>query len=83
MKLHKYKFKAVKLETDEDKMIKKLQEHRDATKLVVEIAKLNDIKVIPTVDNDPRGDFKYPKDRKHDLVKALDKYIGRYKYTKE
>lgn len=69
--------------TDEDKMIKKLAEHRDAIKLVVEIAKLHNIKVNPTTDNDPRGDFEYPRDKKYDLINALDKYIGKYKYTKE
>jgi len=71
------------LSTDEDKMIKKLEEHRDATKLVVEIAKLHNITVTPSVGNDSRGDFEYPKDKKEDLIKALDKYIGKYKYTKE
>lgn len=68
--------------TDEDKMIKKLEEHRDATKFVVEIAKLHDITVTPSVDGDPRGDFEYPKDKKEELIRALDKYIGKYKYTK-
>ena len=68
--------------TDEDKMIKKLEEHRDATKLVVEIAKLHGITVTPSINNDPRGDFEYPQDKKDDLINALDKYIGKYKYTK-
>ncbi|MBW9398343.1 hypothetical protein FHC51_00550 [Leclercia sp. EC_58] len=68
--------------TDEDKMIKKLEEHRDATKLVVEIARLHDIIVIPSVNNDPRGDFEYPSNKKEELIKALDKYIGKYKYIK-
>lgn len=71
------------LTTDEDKMIKKLEEHRDATKLIVEIAQLHGIKVTPSVNNDPRGDFEYPQDRKDALIKALDKYIGKYKYTKD
>jgi hypothetical protein len=73
----------VNLTTDEDKMIKKLEEHRDATKLVVEIARLHDITVTPSINNDPRGDFEYPQDRKDELIKALDKYIGKYKYIKD
>lgn len=68
--------------TDEDKMIKKLEEHRDTTKLVVEIAKLHGITVTPSINNDPRGDFEYPQDRKDELINALDRYIGKYKYTK-
>jgi len=71
------------LTTDEDKMIKKLEEHRDTIKLVVEIAKLHDIKVNPTSGNDSRGDFEYSGDKKSELISALDKYIGKYKYTKE
>lgn len=69
--------------TDEDKMIKKLEEHRDATKLVVEIAKLHDIEITPSINNDPRGDFEYPQNKKYELINALDKYIGKYKYTKD
>lgn len=71
------------MSTDEDKMIKKLEEHRDTIKLVVEIARLNDIEITPSVNNDSRGDFEYPLDKKEELIKALDKYIGKYKYTKE
>ncbi|EJI1281177.1 hypothetical protein ACT21L_004500 [Vibrio vulnificus] len=69
--------------TDEDKMIKKLEEHRDAIKLVVEIGKLHDIEVTPTVNDDPRGDFKYPVEKREQLINALDKYLGKYKYVKE
>ncbi|WP_279505897.1 hypothetical protein [Aeromonas veronii] len=69
--------------TDEDKMIKKLEEHRDTIKLVVEIARLHDIPVTPSINNDCRGDFEYPLDRKKDLISALDKYLGKYKYTKD
>ena len=69
--------------TDEDRMIKKLEEHRDVTKLVVEIAKLHGITVTPSKNNDPRGDFEYPQDRKNELINALDKYIGKYKYTRD
>lgn len=71
------------MSTDEDKMIKKLEEHRDATKLVVEIARLYDILVTPTVNGDPRGDFEYPYDKKDKLISALDKYIGKYKHIQE
>lgn len=68
---------------DEDKMIKKLEEHRDTIKLIVEIGKLNDIDVIPTEGNDSRGDFIYPKEKEGELVKEIDKYLGKYKYKKE
>lgn len=71
------------MSTDEDKMIKKLEEHRDATKLVVEIARLHDILVIPTVNDDPRGDFEYPYDKKDKLISALDMYLGKYKYIQD
>lgn len=64
-------------------MIKKLEEHRDATKLVVEIARLHDILVTPTINGDPRGDFEYPYDEKDKLISALDKYIGKYKHIQE
>ncbi|RGE39038.1 hypothetical protein DZC30_22420 [Comamonas testosteroni] len=64
-------------------MIKKLEEHRDTIKLVVEIAKLYEIPVTPSVNNDCRGDFEYPQDRKIELISALDKYLGKYKYTKD
>ena len=66
--------------TDEDKMIKKLEEHRDTIKMVVEIGKLNGIQVKPTINNNSNGDFIYPKDKEEELLKALDKYIGKYKH---
>ena len=68
---------------DEDKMIKKLEEHRDTIKMVEEIGKLNGIDIEPTTGNDSNGDFIYPKDKEEDLIKALDKYIGKYKYIKK
>jgi len=68
---------------DEDKMIKKLEEHRDTIKMVEEIGKLNNIDIEPTRDNNSSGDFIYPKDKEKDLIKALDKYIGKYKYIKK
>lgn len=63
-------------------MIKKLEEHRDAIRLVVEIGELNGIKVTPSIDNDPRGDFIYPRDKKPELIAALDAYLGKYKHKK-
>jgi len=68
---------------DEDKMIKKLEEHRDTIKMVEEIGKLNGIDIEPTTCNDSNGDFIYPKDKEENLIKALDKYIGKYKYIKK
>jgi len=70
------------MSTDEDKMIKKLEEHRDTIKCVVEIAELNDIEVTPTKGNESKGDFSYNKKDKKNLIKALDVYLGKYKYTK-
>lgn len=69
--------------TDEDKMIKKLEEHRDTIKLVEEIGKLHDINVKATQGNNSNGDFIYPKDKEEELIEALDKYIGKYKHIKE
>ncbi|MDH1576537.1 hypothetical protein [Pseudomonas sp. GD03746] len=71
------------MSTDEDKMIKKLEEHRDAIKLVVEIGQLHGISVTPSVNNDPRGDFIYPADKKSELIAALDLYLGQYKHSGE
>lgn len=68
--------------TDEDKMIKKLEEHRDTKKLVVEIGMLNDIDVVETEGNDPKGDFFYPLDKEDELIKAIDEYLGHHKYVK-
>lgn len=68
---------------DEDKMIKKLEEHRDAIKLVVEIGVLKGIDVIPTEGNDPKGDFIYPLDREEELIKAIDEHLGHRKYIKK
>ena len=69
--------------SDEDKMIKKLEEHRDAKKLVVEIGALNGIRVIETEGNDPNGDFYYPLDKQEELINAIDEYLGHRKYMKK
>jgi hypothetical protein len=71
------------MSTDEDKMIKKLEEHRDVTKLIVEIGELYGINVTPTVNNNPNGDFQYKKDDEQELKNAIDKYLGNYKYRKD
>ena len=42
---------------DEDRMIAKLEEHRDMKLMVKEIGELYGIEVTSTVDNDPNGDF--------------------------
>lgn len=68
---------------DEDKMIKKLEEHRDAIKLVVEIGELKGINVMPTEGNDSKGDFKYPIERETELIEAIDEYLGHRKYRKK
>lgn len=67
---------------DEDKQIKKLEEHRDAKKLIVEIGKLHGIEVIATEGNDSNGDFTYPLEKEDDLITAIDKYLGHRKYRR-
>lgn len=69
--------------SDEDKMIKKLEEHRDAKKLVVEIGALKGIEVIETEGNDPKGDFVYPLEMEAELIEAIDEYLGHRKYKKK
>lgn len=69
--------------SDEDKMIKKLQEHRDLKKMIVEIGKICGIPVTETEGNDSRGDFSYPSEKKEELIKAIDEYIGHHKYIKK
>ena len=61
---------------DEDKMIKKLEEHRDLKLLIIEIAEANGITVTATENNDSSGDFVYNADKQDLLIQALDKYIG-------
>lgn len=68
---------------DEDKMIKKLEEHRDAIKLVVEVGALKGINVIPTEGNNPKGDFLYPVEKQNELIEAIDEYLGHRKYIKK
>ena len=61
---------------DKDKMIKKLEEHRDLKLLIIEIAEANGITVTATENNDSSGDFVYNADEQDLLIQALDKYIG-------
>lgn len=61
---------------DEDKMIKKLEEHRDLKLLIIEIAEANGITITATENNDSSGDFVYNADEQDLLIQALDKYIG-------
>ena len=61
---------------DEDKMIKKLEEHRDLKLLIIEISEANGITVTATENNDSSGDFVYNTDEQYMLIQALDKYIG-------
>ena len=61
---------------DEDKLIKKLEEHRDLKLLIIEIAEENGITVTATENNDSSGDFVYNADEQDLLIQALDKYIG-------
>lgn len=69
--------------TDEDKMIQKLEQHRDIIRLVEEIGALNGIEVIPTEGNNPKGDFIYPLEKQNELIGAIDEYLGHCKYIKK
>lgn len=69
--------------SDEDRMIKKLKEHRDTKKLIVEIGMLYGIDVVETKGNDSRGDFYYSEKDHEKLVNALDQYLGHHKYVKK
>lgn len=82
MRLLTSKLKEIKVSTDEDKMIKKLEEHRDTISLIVEIAELHDIEVTRTVNNDANGDFKYKKSDEEKLINAIDEHLLKYKYRK-
>ena len=68
--------------SDEDKMIKKLKEHRNAKNMVIEIGRANGIKVTATEGNDTKGDFYYDSEDNDKLVKCLDQYLSDYKYVK-
>lgn len=69
--------------SDEDKMIKKLEEHKNAKKMIVEIGAANGIKVIETENNNPNGDFMYEEKDHKKLVQAIDEYLHEYKYEKD
>ena len=69
--------------SDEDKMIKKLVEHRNAKNMVIEIGQANNINVTATDGNDPKGDFCYDSADHDKLVKCLDEYLLDYKYVRE
>lgn len=69
--------------SDEDKMIKKLKEHRDTKNMVIEIGRANGIIVTSTDNNDPKGDFYYDSEDHDRLVECLDEYLLEYKYVKE
>lgn len=71
----------IKME-DEDRMIKKLKEHRDMKLMVREIGELSGIDVRSTVDNDSRGDFCYPKDEEDNLICALDRFLFKCKHRR-
>ncbi len=64
---------------DEDRQIKKLEEHRDLKKLFLEIGQLNGIEVKPTTNNDKDGDFVYPSDQHETYIEGLDVYLAHKK----
>lgn len=68
---------------DEDKMIKKLKEHRNLVMLVEEIAELKGITVKATKGNDPNGDFIYEADKQKELIEILDVHLDDYKVKDE
>lgn len=66
-------------QTDEDKMIKKLEEHRDAISLIIEIGELYDIPVERTFSNNSNGDFTFNIRDKNNLIEVIDKYLNKNK----
>ena len=64
---------------DEDKMIQKLEEHRDLTILAEKIGELEGIKVTPTKGNSSNGDFKYKEEDEEKLIEAFDKHLASHK----
>lgn len=68
---------------DEDKMIEKLEQHRDTKRMVIEIGKLNGITVEPTVNNNGNGDFVYDEKDHEKLIEAIDEFLLDYKYKGE
>lgn len=69
--------------SDEDKMIKKLEEHRDTIELFIEIGKIHGIDVRATTGNDSRGDFMYPLEKEAEYIKGIDEYLLHKKYRME
>ena len=67
---------------DEDRMIAKLEEHREIKLMVKEIGELYGIEVTSTVDNDPNGDFLYPEEQERQLIDALDRFLGHRKHRR-
>lgn len=64
---------------DEDKKIRKLEEHKQTKLLVKDIADLIGVTVQSTENDDSNGDFVYEKKDAVTLIKGLDKYLGKYK----
>lgn len=64
-----------KIMTDEDKMIEKLEAHRDICGLITSIGQLVDIDVQRTTGNDSNGDIVYPKDDEKRLINKIDKIL--------
>lgn len=68
--------------SDESKMIRKLQEHLNVKILIKQIGKKKGIEITETEGNDPRGDFRYPKDKEEELIEGVDEYLLEYKHIK-
>lgn len=60
---------------DEDKAIKKLEEHRDIKLMVKEIGEKYGIDIQSTEGNSHLGDFSYPKEDEPKLIAILDRIL--------
>ena len=60
---------------DEDKAIKKLEEHRDMKLMVKEIGEKYGIDIQSTEGNSHLGDFSYPKEDEQKLIAILDRIL--------
>ncbi|MBQ8976091.1 MAG: hypothetical protein IJ078_01555 [Succinivibrionaceae bacterium] len=60
---------------DEDKAIKKLEEHRNIKLMVKEIGEKYGIDIQSTEGNSHLGDFSYPKEDEQKLIAILDRIL--------
>ena len=60
---------------DENRMIEKLEEHRDLVDLVERIGIQNGVDARRTVKNNPNGDIVFPAHQTKEFIKILGRYF--------